>query len=198
MTEARKKTIILTDCDGVLLDWETAFTQWMADRGEHEQKCSVSYDISIRYGIKKNEARRLVKLFNESAAIAYLKPLRDSVEYVQKLHDEYGYVFRVITSLSEDKWAGMARRENLKRYFGDAIDHVVCLPCGGDKDEALAKYTKPLYWIEDKVENCDLGIKLGLKGILVAHEHNADYSGDAVRVQNWKEIFDYIKHDQYK
>jgi hypothetical protein len=92
----------------------------------------------------------------------------------------------------------MARRENLKRYFGDAIESVICLPCGGDKDEALAKYTTPLYWIEDKVENCDLGIELGLKGILMAHEHNADYSGAAVRVQNWKEIYNHVINEKYK
>lgn len=191
-------TIILTDCDGVLLDWEAAFTEWMAARGEHELQCPVSYDVAVRYGIKKVEARRLVKLFNESAAIGYLKPLRDAVECVQKLHEEYGYTFRVITSLSEDKWAGMARRENLKRYFGDAIESVICLPCGADKDEALAPYKDSgLFWIEDKPENAELGKALGLRTILVEHEHNKDYEGVDI-AKNWKEIYDCVKSNKHK
>ena len=28
-----KYKIILTDCDGVLLDWEKAFTEWMESKG---------------------------------------------------------------------------------------------------------------------------------------------------------------------
>jgi hypothetical protein len=29
---------------------------------------------------------------------------------------------------------------------------------------------------------------MGLTGILMAHDHNADYDGDAVRVKNWSGI----------
>jgi hypothetical protein len=33
---------------------------------------------------------------------------------------------------------------------------------------------------------------MGLESLLVAHGHNAYYSGDAIRVQNWKEIYGLI------
>ena len=41
-------TIILTDCDGVLLDWEHAFDQWMAENG-YGIKVHAVYDIGIKY-----------------------------------------------------------------------------------------------------------------------------------------------------
>jgi FMN phosphatase YigB (HAD superfamily) len=187
--------IILTDCDGVLLDWEATFKKWMAARG-YELRNSVSYDVADWYGIEKGESRRLIKTFNESAAIGYLKPLRDSVKYVRKLHKEYGYSFRVITSLSEDKWAGKARRKNLKKYFGDAIESVICLPCGADKDEALAPYKDSgMFFIEDKPENAEVGKALGLRSILVEHEHNKDYESLKI-VKTWKEIYDYVRTDE--
>jgi FMN phosphatase YigB (HAD superfamily) len=189
--------IILTDCDGVLLDWEPTFREWMAAR-EYELVCSVSYDVADRYGIEHDEARRLIKTFNESAAIGYLKPLRDAVKYVRKLHKEYGYTFRVVTSLSEDKWAGKARRKNLKKYFGDAIESVICLPCGSDKDEALAPYKDSgMFFIEDKPENAEVGESLGLRSILIEHEHNKDYKGLKI-VKTWKEIYNYVKFNEYK
>ena len=199
--------IILTDCDGVLLDWEAGFREWMAFHTKYELKCSVSYDVADRYGIEKDEARRLIKTFNESAAIGYLKPLRDAKKYVRKLHEEYGYRFRVITSLSEDPWAGRARWKNLKKYFGDAIESVICLPCGADKDEALAPYKDSgRFFIEDKPENAEVGKALGLRSILVEHEHNKEYArlslykeyeGIAI-AKTWKEIFNIVKSGEYK
>jgi len=67
------------------------------------------------------------------------------------------------------------------------------LDTGADKHEALKEYQESgCYWVEDKAENCGVGIDLGLIGILMAHEYNADYKGDAIRVQNWKEIYEMI------
>ena len=185
---------ILTDCDGVLLDWEHSFHQWMKSHGytlntdaDHE------YEVALMYNILEDDKKRLVKLFNESATIAYLTPFRDAVKYVTKLYEEYGYVFRVITSLSTDPFAGQLRDQNLRRVFGNAIEVVECLETGSDKDKALAKYkNNGCYWIEDKPENADVGYSLGLNSILIAHNHNADYDGPATRVQNWKEIYELI------
>ena len=150
--------------------------------------------IGKRYGIDKEQAKKLIRIFNESAAIGFLPPLRDSVQYVKQLHDEYGYKFRVITSLSTDKHAGMLREINLRHLYGDAIEKVICLDTGADKNEALEPYKDSgLYWIEDKFENFELGVKLGLKSILVEHGHN--YTREAAggtRVKTWKEIYDII------
>jgi hypothetical protein len=189
-----KDKVILTDCDGVLLDWEFSFHEWMKSHGytlntdaDHE------YEVALMYNILPEEKKRLVKLFNESAAIGHLTPLRDAVKYVKKLYEEHGYVFRVITSLSLDPYAGQLREENLRAVFGNAIEKVICLDTGADKDEALDKYRGTgCYWIEDKPENANCGYARRLKSLLIAHNHNADYNGPATRVQTWKEIYELI------
>lgn len=183
--------IILTDCDGVLLNWEYAFDIWMEQRG-----CKLLYkdvyDIALRYGITKPEAKGYVKIFNECAAIGFLPPLRDAMYYVRKLHEEHGYVFRVITSLSLDPYAKKLRVRNLEKLFGSAIDDVICLACGADKDVALEPYRDSgMLWIEDKEENAELGNALGLDAILVEHEHNMQH--DVVPLmKNWKDIYEYV------
>ena len=58
--------LILTDCDGVLLDWEYAFNIWMTEKG-YTLLEPLSYNISKRYNIPKDKANSLVKFFNESA-----------------------------------------------------------------------------------------------------------------------------------
>ena len=99
--------IVLTDCDGVLLDWETAFHAWMAQHG-YVKKVEAIYDMSETYGIEKAEGKRLIKEFNESAWMGYLKAFWDARSGVARLY-ENGYRLHVITSLSLDKKAKRLR-----------------------------------------------------------------------------------------
>ena len=190
---AVKNKTILVDCDGVLLDWGYAFASWM-DRHDYVATGSSEYDIGVKYGLPKCEKDKLVRMFNESAAIRKLPPLRDAIKYVKKLHEDHGYVFHAITSLSNDTYSQHLRTKNLRELFGDtAFERYIYLDTGADKDDALEPYrSTECYWIEDKPENVDVGIDLGLSGILIAHDHNVYYSGKAVRVQNWKEIYKMI------
>jgi len=187
--------VILTDVDGVLLNWLESFDQWMARHNLFPlYGMGNEYSIERRFGLTKTEKNLYTRTFNESAAIAYLPPLRDAMHYVNLLHRKHGYVFHAITSLSLEPTAGLARTENIKRLFGEtAFQKFTYLDTGADKHEALKEYQESgCYWVEDKAENCDVGIDLGLIGILMAHEYNADYKGDAIRVQNWKEIYEMI------
>ena len=185
--------LILSDCDGVLLDWEFGFNQWMELKGFFKVRSDV-YDINLRYDIDKAASKALIRQFNESAACGFLHPLRDAVKYVRKLYEEYGVRIRVITSLSSDPYAIKLREENLKRVFGEAIESVICLECGADKDKALAPYKdSEMIWVEDKPQNAKLGADLGLRAIMMKHEHNADYiDPDVDVVSNWKEIYKYF------
>jgi len=189
-----KDKVILTDCDGVLLDWEHSFHQWMANHGYKLDVDAVhEYEIAVKYNILPDEKKMLVRAFNESANIGYLTPLRDSVKYVQKLYQEHGYVFRVITSLSNDPYAAKLREDNLRSVFGNAIEQVICLDTGADKDDALECYRgTDCYWIEDKPENADVGAACDLQSILIGHTFNVDYSGPATRVNTWKEIYEIV------
>ena len=191
-----KNKIILTDADGVLLDWEYAFDVWMRQHGFNKRDGgNLKYDIGKRYGIDHEQGKKLIKMFNESAAIGFLPALRDSMYYVKRLHEEHGYVFHCITSLSRDENACELRRMNLRKLFGTtAFEKFVFLDTGADKDEALEDYRgSGMWWIEDKIVNCQVGTILGLRSLLVEHGHNMEYEDPEIpRVKNWKEIYNII------
>jgi len=133
------KKLILTDCDGVCLDWEWAFNVWMGEHGFEEVTGSkLNYDMSIRYGIPREQVVNLIRFFNESAAIGFLPSHRDAMYYIKRLHEEHGYRFHAITSLSLDPNAQNLREMNLRKLFGNtAFERIVCLDTGAHKDDAL-------------------------------------------------------------
>jgi len=199
--------VILTDCDGVLLNWEYALDVFMAARGykmiENGRK---HYDCAVRYNLTPKERKALIREFNNSAVMGFLPPLRDALHYVRKLHEEHGFVFHVITSMSIDPFATKLRKQNLRKLFGETVfEGFTFLDTGLNKDEALEPYRDSgLIWVEDKLENAVLGHELGLNSMIMEHghtmrelnEHRDDdmwqRSLDIPRYATWKEIYEAI------
>jgi FMN phosphatase YigB (HAD superfamily) len=194
-----KESVILVDADGVLLNWEYAFAIWMEQHGFTKVPGSeFNYSIGERYNVPEEQGRKLIKIFNESAAIGFLPPLRDAMYWVKRLHEEHGFVFHCITSLSLDPNAKKLREMNLSKLFGKtAFEKVLCLDTGADKNFALEPYRETgCFWIEDKPENAVVGHEMGLKSILVEHGHNMHhYHPDIPVVKNWKEIYTIITNE---
>jgi hypothetical protein len=194
-TESMEK-IILTDCDGVILDWEWAFHVWMQEHGYVlKPEGTISYYLHDHFeDLDQFEAKKLIRIFNESAAIGFLPSLRDATYYVKRLHEEHGFKFHCITSLSKDKNAQRLREMNIKKTFGStAFEKFIFLDTGADKDDVLKEYKgSNLYWIEDKPANADVGYELGLKSLLVEHGHNMHHECAYPMVKNWKQIYKII------
>ena len=187
-----KDKVILVDCDGVILDWQYAFQRWMSRHGYTVVKPDV-YDIGEMYGLMwSNEKRQLCRMFNESAAIRKIPPLRDAIKYIKKLHEEHGYVFHAITSLSDDEYSQHLRTKNLCELFGKTVfETYVYLDTGADKDEALEAYRDTgCLWVEDKVENAIAGAKVGLESVVMRHVYNQDT--DFPLMNNWKDVYEHV------
>jgi len=186
--------VILTDCDGVLMNWEYAFNVWMQSHGyEMVDGGEECYDMGDRYGLDRQTKKLMCKMFNESAAIGFLPPLRDAMYYVDLLHRKHGYTFHMITSLSKDESAQKLRIQNTQKLFGEtAFTKFIFEDTGADKDNVLAPYADSgLIWIEDKLENAELGDSLGLESLVVEHAHNM-HNEDFPTFSKWEYIYEYI------
>ena len=194
-----KNKIILTDCDGVCLDWEFAFHTWMETNG-HNLADGNTYSVCNQYSITKEQADRLVAQFNSSAHMGFLPPLRDAQYYIKLLAERLGYRFVAVTSLSSDVYAQKLRTCNLNKLFGDGtfVDYHY-LPCGADKDDILEELSHKYYgsiWVADKYVNAEAGAKVGFDALLIEHGHNLNYEGDCKVVRNWEEIYNYVERKE--
>jgi len=194
-----KDKIILTDCDGVCLDWEFAFHTWMESSG-HTRGAEPQYSVCNQYSITKTLADRLVAQFNSSAHMGFLPPLRDAQHYIKLMAEKLGYRFVAVTSLSDDVYAQTLRTANLKKLFGeDTFVEYHYLPCGADKDEILMqlanKYDGSI-WVEDKYVNAEAGHNVGFEALLMEHGHNLKYDGPVQVIRNWEEIYNYVSNKE--
>ena len=190
------RKIILTDVDGVLLDWVPGFEQWCA---ENKHPIKLPGDTNQRkvykkYGLTEAVGEQLVLDFNVSEAMKSLPPYRDSVDYVRKLAAE-GWKFVTITSQTSDAQGQMYRMENLNTVFGPNIfikHHI--LETSAPKDDVLAEYKDSgLYWIEDKWDNAVLGADMGLIPLVMRDETNAKYFDYRIKhFDNWIQIYKHI------
>ena len=182
---------ILTDVDGVLLEWEPAFTKWMNSKGYEVQTEGV-YKQSTRFGIEQALSDALTNRFNESAWMGYLKPIPGAVKWLERFADE-GYTFECLTSQSEDIYAGYLRKYNLEMLFGKVITECTCIATGSDKDEHLKNWAPGHWWIEDKPQNAIAGLEAGHKPILITHPYNKDFEHEGIhRADTWEDIFNII------
>ena len=194
--------IILTDVDGVLLEWEHHFTKWMLQRTLFDDKGARyhpyrllpnkenTYEMAERFGLTKSQIRREIREFNRSAWMGTQRPMLESQTWVKLLAAE-GWTFIPITSQTSDIPAQQLRKKRLGELFGEHIfTNYHILGTGADKDSALAEFHNTgLYWVEDKPNNAVAGLKYGLKPILIDHPYNQDFDHpDVIRVSNWKEI----------
>lgn len=195
-----KEKIILTDCDGVLVDWNPAFDNYMLSVGfPRLPNTGTDYNIHVRHGISSHQARECIKEFNESRRIADLKPFADSVDNVLTLAN-LGFRFIVITSVSDHPDAHEYRTLNLKDIFGDVFDEIHCLEMGANKAQALLAWEDTGYfWIEDHMRQAEAGHEAGLKPLLINHPYNHHYQTDLFPKVSyetpWAEIVDIVRKD---
>jgi len=189
--------VILTDVDGVLCDWEGGFNSFMELKGfEMIENGHLEYAIGDRFGIDREVGYSYVCEFNNSKSIAQLKTLKDSNEWVRRIHDELGYKFHVCSSMSHLTESMNMRTSYLKEQFGDIFVGFTYLPTGADKDEALAAWKDTGYfWVEDNIANCIAGEAQGLRPILIDHDYNRNIDVAYPRVKNWQAIYQLLSSD---
>lgn len=202
--------IILTDVDGVLLEWERHFTKWMLQRTLFDERGARyhpyrlladkqnTYEMAERFGLTKTEIRKLIREFNRSAWMGNQRPMPESQTWVKLLHAE-GWTFIPITSQTSDIPAQELRKKRLAELFGpNVFQNYHILGTGADKDSALAEFHDTgLWWIEDKPHNAVTGLNFGLKPLLVDHPYNQGFKHEKIqRVNNWQEIYQIVNGKQ--
>lgn len=188
--------LILTDCDGVILDWLGSFEPWMIARGMRplsSEKVKEMYNLYGKYGTTQDEMTDIIHEFNASDAMLNLAAYKDAAIEIPRLVDA-GFRFVAITSLGD--YGREKRICNLMDLFGDIFTEVICLPQRSCKKKVLARWKDTgMLWVEDDPDNAMDGQRLGLRGIIVDTAYNRHTGAMCIRVDEntpWGDIADLV------
>ena len=205
--EMISKSVILTDVDGVLLNYTAGFLRWATQIRHEKIKFRLNGENKTNrfcevLDINEDQESELVREFNFSADCGNLGPWKDSVKYVRKLHEEHGYMFHAITCLGSSKKAQDARIENLKRLYGNVFLAVDFCEIGEAKDKHLSKYEGSGCWyLDDFHKHINTANKYGLECIWVPESEGSKPPTTACRIVGhlskdrsdpWRKIYEII------
>ena len=176
--EFSTKSVIFTDCDGVLLDFDKGFKKWF--RVNYPEK-------QFRYFHCREST---VMEYVETLEADHLDPIWSSIDAVREMHYDHGVNFIVISAI--ENYATKARWQNLKKFYGSSIKELHCIGGKLSKSHLLEHHkNEGFLWIEDHVGNAELGKNLGFDSVLIKHDNNSSYSGEIPVLNDMTEIKNY-------
>lgn len=158
----KKRNIIVTDVDFVLLDWVYGLKPFLKDKGlpfDHLEKFkgSTYYPNLSELFFNDNESQNieLMNEFNNSEFVQHLPIFQnDSVKHLQNIHEKVEIY--ALTCFGDGKSEARKdfRLNNLKNHYGDIFKDVICVPVRTSKEPALRELQKThnvLHYIDDRI-----------------------------------------------
>lgn len=190
MRDTAPQTHYILDCDGVMLDWESAFGNYV--REVHglpvDPRGPESYDLRKWLGcLTREDATHYVEQFAASPSFSMIPPLACAVTAVKAMV-ESGAAVSVLTSCGGDEGVIARRTENIVSVFGDVFETIRCIPLGESKLNrlnAMAGYGRRNIWVEDNYANAVDGLYCGCEVFMVRCRHNLSQEADSHREITW-------------
>jgi len=187
---------ILTDVDGVLLNWRKQFFTWMDNEGYTVVR-PKSHSIARTFDLDRVTELEQVKDFNESVWISHLEALDNAVDGVKKL-TEAGYTIDVCSAIGDQDFIHETRTRHLGYTFGKkTFEKFAYVGLDKPKTSFFEEYRDSgCYWVEDLPKNALAGLEYGLRPLLVSHDYNEWFEHPEIkRVKDWMEISEVILNE---
>jgi len=182
-------------CD-ILVEYGREYTENYLNREaalEFTGDNSTHFYIEALYGWTKEESSKFFELYYKKF-IENVTPKQDSVEIINKLHDE-GHKIILITS--RDNFANVNARVETEKWLqkqGIKYDNLVT--------DVYSKYqacldNKVELFIDDSYKNCMEMASNGIEVFMVDAKYNYSLNDEKIRrVYSWKEIYSLINSER--
>lgn len=169
------KPIILTDIDGVVLEWVSNLPFFLQRYGKNPEiaiKCQVDKCWAENHELfdtpDKDRAWELFVEYCSSDLMKTLSPFEPtSLKVINRLKKHFDFV--AITAIGTDPFSKMYRASNLEALFPGAFKEVHCVEFGASKVDVLKQYvgigTDVVCYIDDSNAHVIDAMKLGFTGI---------------------------------
>ena len=186
ISSIKNKPIILTDIDGVVLDWVGALKIFLQHSGIKTATPDPT-EWHLDKWILAPNPNKVIDNFNKTAMFGKLRPFVDAKYMIPKLSNSFTFVG--ITSCSSDEETVVRRFNNIEDIFPGIFYNIHFLDLGDSKTDALNEYA-PTIWVEDNTSNALAGAHSGHECFLINRSYNVNDKPDGVKkIDSWHDIY---------
>lgn len=204
MKKKNQEKIILTDIDGVVLDFTQGFYSFLEDTQNivipHEQR--ANFAIYKQLGWTREQDQHVMTDYAHSD---YFKKIpakecaRDVLQDMRKDGWRFIAITACLTGLERQcyKTTYQNRLDNLEAHFGNVFEDLHLSTWDGGKGEHLGRYD-PAYWVDDRPHHALEGQKFGHQSFIM-HTLDFDEKDNTAKlpvVHSWHEIRAHILKDE--
>lgn len=186
-----KKPVLLTDVDGVILDWVKTFGEFAVSKGfTLRMESPLTWEMSEWFGATSEQIKSMITEMNSSEIFARIPAFPDAQNVLPQLAEKYDLV--AITSCSNDPLTIQRRVKNLQ-LVDVRFKEVHCLNFNETKKTLLSAYPTTI-WVEDRFEGAESGVETGHKSVLINRSYNLNqYHQKIIKVDSWHQIQNLLK-----
>lgn len=194
---------VITDVDGVLLDWFYGFEQWITNikgvKPVHATAPSM-YSLQDKYPLTQQEIVEHIAEFNSSKYFGELLAVRGAESYFCSMlsHRNMKWSWLSCGAVDDKETECLEmRKQNLRKRFHREIPGIL-LPMSAKKLTCLAAYSElfgeDMVFIEDSLSHAMDAVKMGIKTVLLDYPYNQQQKDPYLlyRAKNWKEIYEFL------
>jgi hypothetical protein len=191
-----KKQVLLTDLDGVSVDWLSGFAKFMelelGHKAEHLNPLNFTM-IDIFPNLEKPYVH--VRDYQHTDYYKNAPAYVGAYESYKVLKD-MGVNIVAVTSCGTDKKIKENRIYNLESNFPNIFDEVHMLEIGEDKSKILSNYRSSKF-IDDQIANVIAGSKTGHESYLWDMSYNTKevLPEKAFRMKNWDALIENYRNE---
>lgn len=203
MTNFKEDKIILTDIDGVVLDFGSNFHSFLADvkniKIPLDEWAAPDFWQTVEWSDEDKQV--FITEFAHSDYFRDLPAKECALDIFARLRDE-GWRFIAITACITDHasqcydttWKN--RADNLTRHFGPLFEELHLASWSAGKRPFLQHY-KPTWWVEDHVGHATEGHRIGHKSLIMnSIRYKPEQNTQKLPLVNsWHDIYDFIQKD---
>jgi DNA-binding beta-propeller fold protein YncE len=192
------KPTILTDVDGVLLNFLKAFSEFLKSKSLFKEEFEFKIKGNEYFDLKELitlscpvECESIINEFYLSKEIGKLKEQQDGLtDIIQSLNNDFNLI--CITCIGTTEHLKEQRQKNLINVFGDCFKEIHCINITDSKEDLISSLSKKydvITYVDDRLKHINEAINAGVKPILFIQGYPHNEESNEYYVANcWHDI----------
>jgi len=195
----KKKIHLLSDVDGVIVNWFAGFSEYMKEQGEfYTGGLPSRYDMKDVFPLNTSPYKHIqeYQASHHYREATLFPEVKKALSAIRKLDIPVTF----ITACGDHTEIKAVRSVYFEKHLPDLYEGIIFLPLGDNKDEAFKSFNDPdtyYFMIDDLADVCKVAYRNGINPILKDMEYNR-HDIRFTRANDYSQVANYLSEFKNK